>query len=140
LSEYRDHYDELRAAGARLAAISVDDPSRADAMRRDLSLPFPVLCDTQREVIRAWDLVNAAEGNIAYPAVFVIDRERRVRYRARESTTARAGVAEVIAAARAIASGGAPAKTEGERHAVWPGAMFFRATMNMLTRGIRSKG
>jgi peroxiredoxin len=140
LSEYREHHDELRAAGAKLAAISVDDPARADAMRRDLRLPFPVLCDPTREVIRAWDLVNAAEGDIAYPAVFVIDRERRVRYRALETTTARASVAEVIAAARAIAAGGAPAKTEGGRHAIWPGTMFLRATMNMLTRGIRSRG
>jgi peroxiredoxin len=140
LSEYRDRHDELRAAGAKLAAISVDDQARADAMRRDLKLPFPLLCDTKREVIRAWDRVNAAEGEIAYPAAVVIDRERRVRYRALESTTARASVAEVIAAARAIASGGAPARTEGERHAIWPGAMFLRATMNMLTRGIRSRG
>jgi peroxiredoxin len=140
LSEYRDHHDELRAAGVRLAAISVDDPARADAMRRDLKLPFPLLCDPQREAIRAWDLVNTAEGDIAFPAAFVIDREMRVRYRALESTTARVRVADVIAAARAIASGGAPARTEGERHAIWPGAMFFRATMNMLTRGIRSKG
>jgi peroxiredoxin len=139
LSEYRDRHDELRTAGVKLAAISVDDPSRADAMRRDLKLPFPVLCDTKREVIRAWDLVNAAEGDIAYPAAFVIDRERRVRYRALESTTARASMAEVIAAARAIASGAEPARTEGERRAIWPGAMFLRATMNMLTRGIRQR-
>ncbi len=108
-------------------------------MRRDLTLPFRVLCDTRREVIRAYDLVNAAEGEIAYPAAFVIDRERRVRYRALESTTARAGVAEVIAAARAVAAGAEPAQSEGERRAVWPGAMFIRATMNMLTRGFRSR-
>jgi peroxiredoxin len=92
LSEYRDGHEELRAAGAKVAAISVDDPARADAMRRDLNLPFPVLCDATREVIRARDLVNAAEGSIAYPAAFVIDRERRVRYRTLESTSASAGV------------------------------------------------
>lgn len=123
----------------KLAAISVDDPSRADAMRADLRLPFPVLCDTKRAVIRAWDLVNAAEGDIAYPAAVVIDRERRVRYRALESTTARASVVEVISAARAIASGSEPARSEGERRAIWPGTMFLRATMNILTRGIRSR-
>jgi peroxiredoxin len=139
LAEYRDHYDELRAAGANIAAISVDDLSRAEPMRRDLNLPFPILCDTRREAIRAFDLVNAAEGEIAYPAAVVIDRERRVRYRALESTTARASVAEVVAAARAVAAGGVPARTEGERRAVWPGAMFLRATMNAMTRGFRSR-
>ena len=108
-------------------------------MRRDLELPFPLLCDTKREAIRAWDIVNAGEGDIAYPAAVVIDRERRVRYRALESTTARASVAEVIAAARAIATGAAPQKTEGGRRAIWPGAMFLRATMNILTRGNRGR-
>jgi peroxiredoxin len=139
LAEYRARYDELRGAGAGIAAISVDDPSRAEPMRRDLNLPFPILCDTGREVIRAFDLVNASEGEIAYPAAVVIDRDRRVRYRVLESTTARASVAEVVAAARAVASGGAPARTEGERRAVWPGTMFLRATVNAMTRGFRSR-
>ena len=47
--------------GGQVAALSVDDPTRAEAMHAELQLNFPVLCDSQREVITAWGLLNRGE-------------------------------------------------------------------------------
>jgi alkyl hydroperoxide reductase subunit AhpC len=65
---------------------------RAEAMRAQLKLPFPILCEPQREVITAWGLLNSAErGGIGYPAVFIIDGSRTVRYRSLDRTAAPGG-------------------------------------------------
>jgi hypothetical protein len=81
LADYREHYKEIRAAGVSLAAVSMDAPEKLEAVRQELHLPFPILCDTERRVIQEWDIYNPREkGAIAKPAVFVIDRDRTVRY------------------------------------------------------------
>ena len=79
LADYRDHAVAFRDAGFDLAALAVDESVRAEAVRRQYQLPFPILCDTRREVIDAWGVINRKEkGGIAEPAVFVLDRDRRV--------------------------------------------------------------
>lgn len=60
-----------------MVAVSVDAPETSEALRVQLSLPFRILCDTERRVVRDWDLYDARErGGIAKPAVFVIDPNR----------------------------------------------------------------
>jgi peroxiredoxin len=97
LAEYRDLYESFRKAGADLAAIAADEPGCSEAVRQELGLPFPILCDTRRELISAWDLLNAREkGGIAKPAVFVIDRERRVRFASVDREAVRVPAAAVL--------------------------------------------
>ena len=80
MADYRDHYEEIRAAGAEMAAVSVDPPEKSQALRRELRLPFPILCDTERRVVKEWDIYNPREkGGIAKPAVFVIGSDGVVR-------------------------------------------------------------
>ena len=76
--------------------VAVDTPERSEAMRRELALPFPILCDTERRVIKDWDIFNSRErGGIAKPSVYVIDRVRRVLYSSVDSVASRVP-AEVI--------------------------------------------
>jgi peroxiredoxin len=97
LADYRDHYNEIRAAGAEVGAISVDPPENSEPLRRGLRLPFPILCDTERRVVHEWDIYNPRErGGVAKPAVFVIERDRRVRYAAMDGVASRAPAAEVL--------------------------------------------
>ncbi|HTW24791.1 MAG TPA: redoxin domain-containing protein, partial [Candidatus Baltobacteraceae bacterium] len=56
MAEYRDVWPRIRGAGADIAAVAVDPPERAEAVRRQLELNFPILCDTKREVVRAWNV------------------------------------------------------------------------------------
>ena len=97
MADYREHYPQILGAGATLAAISVDAPEQSEILRRELKLPFPILCDTERRVVREWDVYNARErGGIAKPSVFVIDADRKVRYAAVDGVAVRRPPAEIL--------------------------------------------
>ena len=133
MAEYRDHDADFRSAGAELAAIAVDDPARSEPVRRELGLPFPILCDTRRDVVRAWGLFNAAErGGIAHPAVFVVDRERIVRWRSLDRTATRVDTGAVLAFLRE----GRPPPPP--RLVIPRLGDFVRALRNMIARGGRT--
>ena len=74
-------WERFEAEGASLAAIVVDSVEQNRAMVDKLLLPFPILSDPDSLVIREWDLLNAAEHDIARPAVFGIRRDGSVGYR-----------------------------------------------------------
>jgi peroxiredoxin len=124
----------IRAAGADVAALSVDSPERSQAVRDQLGLPFPILGDSARRVVREWDLYNPKEqGGIAIPAVFVIGTDRRVRYRSVDRTAARVSTDGVLGFLRGDAAS-APVRTRvraGLRD-------FARAIGNMIRRGLRT--
>jgi peroxiredoxin len=139
LADYSDHLEDFRAAGADLVAISVDDAARAEPVRNELGIKFPLLCDTRREVVKAYGLLNTREnGGIAFPASFVVDRDRVVRFRALEDVASRVSVDQLLGLVRELGKGGEATKTtQPRKRGVWPGAMFLRATMNALRRGVR---
>jgi peroxiredoxin len=93
-----------------VAGVSADLPAESEALRRELQLPFPLLCDPERRVIAGWRLLNPKEmGGIAVPAVIVLDRTLRVRLRRRDRTEARVPPAEVLAFVRSGMPDGADA-------------------------------
>lgn len=97
MADYREHYREIRSAGASVVAVSVDAPGKAAALRVDLSLPFPILCDTEHRVVRDWGIYNSEEkGGIAKPAVFIIDPSHVVRYAAVDSVVRRVPATEIV--------------------------------------------
>lgn len=138
MADYSKHFEDFRAAGAELVAISVDDAARAEPVRQELGIKFPLLCDTRREVVKTYGLFNAREnGGIAFPASFVIDRERVVQFRALEQVASRVNVEQLLALVRELSRGGV-ATTQPRKRGVFPGLMFVRATMNALRHGVRS--
>ena len=97
MADYREHYLEIRSAGASVVAVSVDAPDQSEALRVHLSLPFPILCDTERRVVRDWGIYNSREkGGIAKPAVFIIDSSHVVRYAAVDGVVRRVPAAEIV--------------------------------------------
>ncbi len=138
MADYSAHFEDFRAAGADLVAISVDDAERGESVRQELGIKFPLLCDTRREVVKAYGLLNSGEkGGIAFPAAFVIDRERVIRFRALEEVASRVDVAQLVGLVRELGRGG-EATTHPRKRGVFPGWMFLSATMNALRRGVRS--
>lgn len=106
MADYRDHYEEIRAAGTDVAGASVDPSEKSERLRHELRLPFPILCDTERRVIQDWDIYNARErGGIAKPAVFVIGSGRVVRYSKLDEMVKRVPLSEIVRILR-----GGPAK------------------------------
>lgn len=138
MADYSERLEDFRAAGAELVAISVDDAARAESVRQELGLKFPLLCDTSREVVKKYGLLNSVEkGGIAFPASFVIDRGRVVRFRALEDVASRVNVDQLLELVRELGGGGEP-KTKPRKSGVFPGLMFLRATMNAMRHGVRS--
>ncbi len=134
MAEYQQLYATIRAAGAELAAISVDGPERSQAVREQLGLSFPILCDTERLVVRAWRVYNAREkGGIAKPAVFILDPGGVVRYVSVDEVASRVPASEIVRALSQREGISAP-----PRRAVIPRlANFFSATRNSIRFGVR---
>jgi len=85
LCTFRDQLGPLgHLAKVQVLGISVDTPFSLKAFANAEKLPFPLLSDFNKEVIRAYDVVNPdmiGLKGISKRAVFVIDREGTVRYR-----------------------------------------------------------
>jgi peroxiredoxin len=128
LADYRDHYTEFRAAGADVVAVSVDPPIKSEALRRELRLPFPILCDTERRVIKDWGIYNPNERRgIAKPAIFVSDRDRTVQYSKIDDVATRVPASEIVRILRGTG------RREAQRKVCIPRLSdFFRAIRNML--------
>jgi peroxiredoxin len=106
LADYRDRYQEIRSAGASVVAVSVDAPEESEALRVRLSLPFAILCDTERRVVKDWGIYNSGEkGGIAKPAVFIIDSSHVVRYAAVDTVVRRVPAAEIVSLLQITAEG-----------------------------------
>lgn len=127
MADYRDHYAEIRSAGADLVAVSVDPPAKSESLRRELGLPFPILCDTGRRVVKDWGIYNSKErGGIAKPARF-IDRDRTVRHPKIDHVAMRVPASEIV---RNLHGTG---QREPQRKIYIPRvSVFFRAIRNML--------
>jgi len=106
-------------------------------MRKDLSIPFPLLSDTNRATIIEWGVLNANEkGGIAIPATFLIDREREVRFASVEDMMMRIEPRAVLEVVLAIPSGSVIAP---RARGVNPAMMFLRAMANGFRYGVNVK-
>ncbi len=67
----------------RTAGVFPQSPGRVQGLADDLDLPFPLLIDEDRAVIRAYGVyvrVNFESWNMARPSVFLIDPQGRVQF------------------------------------------------------------
>ena len=64
-----------------MIAVSVDEQSFAWSMGQTTGAKFQILSDFDKNTIKAYGIVNAAEHDgIAHPSVFILDREGKIRY------------------------------------------------------------
>jgi peroxiredoxin len=132
LAEYRDLYPSLRAAGATLVAISVNAPEKSESVRHDLSLPFPILSDSRRDVVRERDIYNPREkGGIAKPAVFILAPDRRVRFASVDQVASRVPASEILGQL----SQQFPNSTAARKTRIPGPGVFLRALRNALRMG-----
>ena len=75
---------QFEARGVRIVALSADTPEDTLKLAQNRNLTYTILCDTEREVIRQYDLVHEngdMQGNqIARPAEFLIDPTGVIRW------------------------------------------------------------
>lgn len=132
MAEYRELYPSLRAAGANVVAVSVDAPEKSEFVRRSLRLPFPILSDAQRRVVREWGIYNLDEkGGIAKPAVFILAPDRTVGFVSVDEVASRVPGAEIL---RRLSEEGPGPGADRKTRIPGPTA-FFRAVRNAIRMG-----
>jgi peroxiredoxin len=98
LADYGHLVNDFTGEGVQIAALSVDDPERSRDLRARLALPYPLLTDPGRDVVRAWGLYNPKEaGGIARPATYLLGPGRTVLFRNIDEVAARAQPSEMLA-------------------------------------------
>ena len=85
MCEFRDSMSRLTDLNAQVIGLSVSDPFSNKGFTEKNRLPFPILSDYKREVIRTYglELPNFAGLNgytVAKRSIFVIDSKGIVRY------------------------------------------------------------
>lgn len=116
-----------------MVAVSVDAPEKSESVRLDLRLPFAILSDSQRRVVREWGIYNPDEkGGIAKPSVFILAPDRTVRFASVDEVASRVPAAKILRCLSEQRScSGADRKTK------IPGLVtFFRAVRNALRMGM----
>lgn len=81
--QLRERYPEFQRLGVGIASISTSSPTQARAFSQHTALPFPLLSDVERRVIRAYGvyhLLSLEAFRMARPSSFLIDRAGRIRY------------------------------------------------------------
>ncbi len=73
--ELQQSYDEIRAHGAQLLAISVDTLADAGRMADHAGATFPVLADEDRVVTKTYGLFDLLSDGVAAPATLILDHD-----------------------------------------------------------------
>ena len=81
---FRDRLDGLVDAGASLYGVSIDSPFSLGEFAEQNELNFPLIGDTNKEVIEAYDVVmdfaDLGISGVAKRSVFVIDTDGTITY------------------------------------------------------------
>ncbi|GAB4336026.1 MAG: hypothetical protein Kow0099_08740 [Candidatus Abyssubacteria bacterium] len=97
LKGLRNRYQELARGGVELATVSADPIENLRAYTEKNSVPFIMLSDTDRTVIKQYGVYNPKErGGVAIPSVFIIDREGTVRFAGIERTVLRVSSKKLV--------------------------------------------
>ncbi|NEQ96523.1 MAG: peroxiredoxin [Cyanothece sp. SIO2G6] len=75
---FRDAYDEITDVGVQIVGINAQDQAMHQKFATTYSLPFPLLCDPQKTVIRAYG-VDGMLGFGVRRATFRIDQNKQIR-------------------------------------------------------------
>ena len=77
-------------------AISVDNLANAQTMARGSGVPFPILYNPERDVVKAYGVLNAQDNNLARPSTFIIDSSGVIRWKYLGSTYDRPSPQQVL--------------------------------------------
>jgi peroxiredoxin len=83
MTAFQDRLEEITDRGATLYGISIDTPFALNAFRDELSLSFDLVSDSNREIVRAYDVTmdfDVGVEDLAKRAVFVVDDSGTITY------------------------------------------------------------
>ena len=71
-SGFRDAFPEFQKLGVAVVGVSADPPSTQEKFKKKYALPFPLLCDVDRKVVKAYGVLK--EKNLYGKTVLGIER------------------------------------------------------------------
>jgi peroxiredoxin len=104
----REVHPRIEAAGAALVGVVCQNPARVKGYVDRNPLPFPMIADVDRELVKLWGvhhLLGLDAFNIARPSSFVVDGAGVIRYAFVASDQTQAGDLDAILAAVRSPSG-----------------------------------
>lgn len=82
LKTLQKHYDQIRAHGGSLIAVSMDHPKILSSLIREMQLEFPILCDPDHSAIRLYTVFDRdSTRKEPHPAFFLADGEGVIRHK-----------------------------------------------------------
>ena len=75
-----DDIDRFTKVGAQVATIAPDSAEGVARFAKERDFPFPLLADSEHQVFDAYDVISTMMSLGQRPALFVIDRDRVVRF------------------------------------------------------------
>ena len=83
MCHFRDHWSDWEGLNAKIFGISVDSPFVTDKFRQELSIPFPVLSDFNKEVSTMYGALHEeliGMRGVSKRSAFVIGPDGLVKY------------------------------------------------------------
>jgi len=74
---FRDHYADYQSKNIVVLGVSADDEVSHQRFTEKYNLPFPLLADTNRSIIKAYDVDN---GSYAKRVTYIIDENGRISH------------------------------------------------------------
>ena len=90
-------YEDIRAEGAALIAISADPLTVVDSTRQSLEITYPLLVDKDRKIIAAYNVIDPSNPNIARPATYIVNQDGRVASKFLDTIGTRTGPEHILA-------------------------------------------
>lgn len=134
----KKNIDRIEQANTQVVALSVDTPERSAGFRQAARLPFELLCDTDKKVVKLYHLLNPFEhAGIAYPAIYIINSEGRICYRSLDDTASRVELTEALVFLERLQADPTLEEVGGSRKSfILPSfATMWQITQNMTFRG-----
>lgn len=81
-----------------MIAISADPLTLVDSTRQTLEITYPLLVDTDKGTITAYNVIDPSDTDIARPATYIINQDGRVASKFLDAFGKRIGPDRILAA------------------------------------------
>ena len=92
----QDNYEEIKNHGAELFAISSEGVSLTRKTVENEELTYPVLSDSYKDAINAYNVLDQTNESIARPAAYIIAQGGTVAWKSLDSFSHRVPTATIL--------------------------------------------
>ncbi len=92
----QDNYGKIQAAGAELIAISSESVAKTKGTVEKVGLTYPVLSDSNKDVINSYNVLDHTNTAIARPASFIILPDKTIAWKSIDTEYVRVPTSTIL--------------------------------------------